>query len=979
MTVHGPMQQATRTIFLLVGSLALAGAASAQTSTGTLGGRISYQGDGLAGVTVSVTSDSLQGQRVTVTSSSGDYNLPGLPGGTYRVMFQLQGFHSLEQDVKLSAAQSRFVDAVMASEAVTAQIEVAARYETVSTSLTGVETVERDMLEKLAVDRSLSSAVSLSAGTADTGPRDQTVMSGSQSFENLYTMNGIVLNETIRQQPSSIFIEDSIQDTTVHTSGVSAEYGRFSGGVVNMTTRSGGNRFKGSLRLSLDNDDWSARTPLTVDQVDLVNQTYEATLGGYLWKDLLWFFLAGRDRTVDRLTQTYITQIPYDQTFDDTRLEAKLTALIARNHRLTATYSDRNWPYTNGSFGGFPSMDLRSIDPEYGLKNVGTALNYTGVLTDSLFVEAQFSQHDHTIIDVGGDDPSLTGGTPVLDYLLFGSFHAPFFCGEPCRDEERDNDNSLVKASWFLATDTIGTHDLVFGFDSFSNRVLYDNHQSASDYQIWTLYPHDFSTGTPLLNMVPFASLIAYRGLQDFAQRTDFKTNSGYVNDTWRISDRLTLNLGVRYDANNGTDAGGAKVVDGARWSPRLGASWDLVGDGKWILNAGAARYTSAIMYTIANSGTSGGRPVEITYLYTGPYVIASERGGNQAALEAVFDWFFDVYGGLENPTNIFLPPVVPGLTPQIGEEMGSPFVDELSIGVSMRLGDNGVFRADYMHREYAEFYAGETTPNRWVSSPLAGPLDLTIYQNENDLLERRYDGLLARLQYRLGDRFTFGGNWTWSHARGNWDGESAGDSAFAGDVTEYREYKDPRWYNPRGNLAVDQRHKLRLWAIWDAIASRRHNLSLSLLQSYLSGTPYSAVGIIDNTLGLEYVGNPGYVTPPQVLDYYFSARGSHTTDDVTSTDLALNYSFFIPVGRRDLEIFLQPEVLNIFNERGVVDVDTTVFTSESDSSLETFNPLTETPEEGVHWRRGDDFGTPTREQHFQLPRTFRVSVGLRF
>jgi hypothetical protein len=954
-------------------------AALAQTSTGTLGGRVTSRGENLPGVTVSVSSPALQGQRAVVTTTSGDYRFPGLPGGTYSVLFTLEGFRTLIQEVRISAAQSRTVDAIMAPESVSAEIEVAARYETVGTTAAGAETVSQDILERLAVDRSLESAVSLTAGTANTGPRNQAVIAGSQSFENLYTMNGIVLNETIRQQPSSIFIEDAIQDTTVLTTGVSAGYGRFSGGVVNMITRSGGNRLTGSLRVGLENDQWSAPTPLTTTQVDTVRQTYEATLGGYLWRDRLWFFLAGRDRTVDRSRQTHVTQIPFVQTFDDTRLEAKLTALVSQDHRFTATYSRREWPYTNGEFSGMPAMDLRSLDPLYGLENKGLALNYAGVLSDTLFIEAQYSQHDHTIIDVGGDDSSLTGGTPVLDYLLTGSFHAPFFCGLPCRDEERDNRNALAKLSWFLSTDSLGTHDLVFGIDSFSDQVLYDNHQSASDYQIWTLYPHDFSTGTPLLNMMPFASLVAYRGILDPALRTDFRTDSAFVNDAWRISNRLTLNLGLRYDANNGTDAGGVKVVSGDRWSPRLGLSWDLRGDGRWILNAAAGRYASAVMYTIANAGTSGGRPVEITYLYTGPPVSASELGSNEAALEAVFDWFFNTYGGLDNPSNIFLPPVIPGLTPQIGDDLGSPYVDELSIGLAVRLGDNGVIRTDYVHREYGDFYAGETIPNRWVESPLTGPLDLTVYHNENDLLERKYDGLMTRFQYRMGDRWSFGGNWTWSHAIGNWDGESAGASAFAGDVTEYREYKDPSWSSPRGNLAVDQRHKLRLWAIWEAVTSRRHNLSISLLQSYLSGTPYSAVGIIDNSLGLESIENPGYITPPLLLDYYFSARGEFTTDTVTSTDIALNYSFFIPAGSRDLELFVQPEVLNIFDENAAVGVDTTVFTSESDPSLLLFNPLTESPEEGIHWRKGNHFGQPTREDHYQLPRTFRVSVGLHF
>jgi hypothetical protein len=914
-----------------------------------------------------------------VTTPTGDYTLRGLPGGTYCLVFMAQGFRTLDQEIKIPAAQARFVDAVMVSDAVTGEVEVMARYETVSTSLAGAELVQHELLDRLALNRSLSAAVNLAAGTADTGPRQQVVISGSQSFENLYTMNGIVLNETIRQQPSSIFIEDSIQDTTVLSSAVSAEFGRFSGGVVNMITKSGGNRFSGSFRISLDNDDWSAGTPVTTVRVDDINQTYEATLGGFLWRERLWFFLAGSDRTIDRSRQTYITQIPFIQTFEDTRLEAKLTGLLGQNHRMVATYSDRDWPYTNGEFGGFPSMDLRGLDPVYGLENVAVALNYSGAVANTVFVEAQYSKHDFTIVDVGGDDPSLAGGTPVLDYLLFGSFHAPFFCGEPCRDEERDNSNHLAKLSWLFATDRVGTHDLVVGYDSFSNRVLYDNHQSASDYQIWTLAPHDFTTGTPLANILPFASAVVYRDLKEPAQRTDFRTESSFVNDTWRVGDRLTLSLGLRYDTSHGTDAGGAGVVDDTRWSPRIGASWDLRGDGRWIVNAGAARYASAVMYTIANAGTSAGRPVEIAYLYTGSAAIASELGGNQAALDVVFDWFFNSYGGPENPNNIFLPPVIPGLTPQIGEGLGSPFVDELSIGFSKRLGGSGVVRTDYVHRQYGDFYAGETIPNRWVESPLTGPLDLTVYRNEDDLLERRYDGLVTRFQYRVDDRLEFGGNWTWSHARGNWDGETAGESAFAGDVTEYREYKDPSWSSPRGDLTVDQRHKVRLWGLWYAVRSRRHTLSISLLQSYSSGTPFSAVGVVDNSLGLESVDNPGYVTPPRLVDYFFSGRGEYSTDDITSTDLALNYSFFIPTGGHDVEIFVQPEVLNLFDEHGAVGVDTTVFTSESDPSLELFNPLTETPVEGVHWRRGDEFGRPTRQQQFQTPRTFRVSVGVRF
>jgi hypothetical protein len=963
----------------MVAVLAMTGVAAAQTSSGTLSGRVTYEGEGMPGVTVTLTSPDLQGQRVTVTSTGGGYQLPGLPAGTYTVTFQLDGFRALEQEVKISVAQSRYVDAVLVPESVTGEIEVTGRLETVSTTLEGAETVEQDVLEKLAVDRSLVAAVSLTAGTTNTGPFNQAVISGAQSYENLYTMNGIVLNENLRNQPMDMYIEDSIQESTVLTSGVSAEFGRFSGGVVNMITKSGGNQFTGSFRVSFDNDDWTASTPFTTDKIDEVNTTLEATLGGYLWKDRLWFFLAGRNRELDFSEQTYITQIPYQQNAENKRLEGKLTAQLSQNHRFAGTYSVQESPTTNvPGLSSIPPMDMASIDPQADFDNEGVALHYTGVLSDTFFVEAQYSKRDFTIVDFGGDDPSLLGGTLIYDLLLGGSFGAPWQCGEPCRDQERDNENYLAKASWFISSENAGTHDLAFGYDSFDDQVVYDNHQTASDWYLITLTQHDFSTGEPLAVLFPFAFVISYSPVLEKSQRTHFKTNSAFVNDTWRISDRLTLNLGVRWDENDGTDAGGATVVDDSRVSPRLGATWDLFGNGEWILNAGFSRYVSSVAYTVVNQGTAAGRPLQVRYLYAGPPAFASELGGNEAALAVVFDWFFNVYGGVENPALLF-GATIPGLTPQIGSGLGSPYVDEYTVGFTTRLGGEGVLRADYVHREYADFYAGEIVPNRWVSSEITGPLDLEVYGNENDLLERVYDGLMTRFQYRLGDRWLFGGNWTWSHARGNWDGERETVSALAGDVTAYREYKDPSWNSPRGDLAVDQRHKVRLWAIWDAVQSRRHNLSLSLLQSYLSGSPYSAIANIDNALGLEYVGNPGYITPPAFVDYYFSGRGEYTTDSITSTDLAVNYSFIIPTGNRSLEVYVQPEVLNVFNEQGAVRVNTSVLTAANDPTLQFFNPLTETPAEGVHWRKSESFGKPISEGHYQQPRTFRVSVGVRF
>lgn len=80
------------------------------------------------------------------------------------------------------------------------------------------------------------------------GPNGNSVVNGAMSFESLYLVNGVVVNENIRGQSLALLIEDALQETTITTAAVSAEFGRFQGGVVNVVTKSGGNDFSGSFR-----------------------------------------------------------------------------------------------------------------------------------------------------------------------------------------------------------------------------------------------------------------------------------------------------------------------------------------------------------------------------------------------------------------------------------------------------------------------------------------------------------------------------------------------------------------------------------------------------------------------------------------------------------------------------------------------------------------------------------------------------------
>ena len=104
-------------------------------------------------------------------------------------------------------------------------------------------------------------------------------------------VNGAVVNENLRGSILNMFIEDAIQETTILTGAISAEYGRFTGGVVNSITKSGGNEFSGSLRDSITNPSWSASSfEGQPDFTDEIIHVYEATAGGRIIRDRLFFF-----------------------------------------------------------------------------------------------------------------------------------------------------------------------------------------------------------------------------------------------------------------------------------------------------------------------------------------------------------------------------------------------------------------------------------------------------------------------------------------------------------------------------------------------------------------------------------------------------------------------------------------------------------------------------------------------------------------
>jgi len=749
---------------------------------------------------------------------------------------------------------------------------------------------------------------------------------------------------------------------------------------VNAITKSGGNDFAGSFRTSFRNDDWRSTSPFAETKSDKLIPTYEATLGGPFVKDKLWFFGAGRLENETIGQETTFTRQSYERVTDEKRYEGKLTWSPSTRHSFRGSYSKIDSTQNGGFFTSAPIMDLLSLtdreDPQTLL-----SLNYTGTLKSNLFLEAQYSRRELSFIGVGAQSTDLVDGTLLIDGQRGSRYHSPTFCGI-CTPELRDNENYLLKGSYFLSTSNLGSHNLVAGVDLFNDKRLVNNHQSGSDYRI--IGTTTILRGTDIFPVFDQNTLIQWNPISAESQGSRYKTYSVFFNDLWRWNSRVTFNVGLRYDRNDGLNPERAQVAKDSKWSPRLSVTFDPNGDGAWTLNASYATYVAAIASGVTDATSAAGSPATYQYQYLGPVVNPNPAGSTlvdqNSAIRTAFDWFF-ANGGTSRAA---LAASVPGLNTRIASGVRSPAVNEWAAGATRRLGSKGLLRVDGVYRDFQDFYSTRVDPTTGqVRNSLGTLLDVRILENTDDV-ERRYWGINTQVSYRGSRRLNLGGNYTLSRTWGNVDGENSASGPISSTPNFYGEYTQARWNRPEGDLGTDQRHKLRAWAVYDLpVPSALGRVNVSVLQHFNSGLAYGAVGGVSRAGAVDprpYVTNPGYAVPLAEAVYFFTPRDAYRTESSTRTDISLNLSRRLGFHRS--ELFVQGHVVNLFDEAAIVNaqfISTRVLSAGNSTAYQRFNPFTETPVEGVHWAKAADFGQPTSRFAYQTPRTVRFSVGVRF
>ena len=866
-------------------------------------------------------SSALPGERASQTGIHGTFEITGLPPGAYTITFALSGFGDVSEEALVPLGGVAEANTSMAPAAVSETVQVVAVVPSPTASTETSVNLTVDQVDALPVGRNIFRITELAPGLTDNAPSaGQLALSGGFGHDNVFLVDGVDVNDNIFGTAHDLFIEDAIEETQVLTSGISAEYGRFTGGVVNTITKSGSNLLSGSFRANLYKPAWTTPTPFerqngqerTGDLSD--NTTYETTIGGPIVQDRLWFFYANRIERVAE-TQTFnATGIGYDSTTKNDRNLFKLTGSLAPGHLVEGSYM------RNATDEGRPSFGF-TIDPAAtiarSLPNDLWVATYRGAVTNQMFAEFQVSRKR---LGFRGNGGTLIGvvDSPFLTLTQrFAHYNAPYF--DAADPQDRDNQQITANTTYYLDTSGYGTHSIKGGFEHFRSTLRGGNSQSATGFVFDADYAVD-AVGTPLLDadgrlvpvFAPGASLIEdWRPIR--GATLDIDTLSFYVNDNWTVGSHWTFGLGLRAEKVDSRATGDIVGVNTSTVAPRLAAAFDPMGDGKVTFQATYGHYAGKYGEAQFGQNSNVGRPDLLLGVYTGP-------AGQGRSFAPGFDPnnYVTVFGLFPNQNVIF------------DDQLSSPLTKEFTVSGGATVGRGGYAKMTFVHRttsdvveDFFTLDGGSTTVIR--DGQTFGPFDNQVFRNSN-ALQRRYDALLFQGRLQVTDRFLVDGSWTVQiRNEGDFEGETANRPAISSPAFDYPEITPADRYYPTGRLDQYQHHKVRVWGIYTLGLGEAGAIDMAGIWRYNSGQVYSLAatgqGLSDTQAAI--LSSAGYSSGPDPRTLFFAdGRGSGEFPGYGLFDLSLQYG--LPIWR-SLQPWVKAELYNVLGNDSAIRWDTSV------------------------------------------------------
>lgn len=576
-----------RPFLIIVIVVALASIALAQSrETGAIRGVVTdEQNAPLPGVNVTLSGGNLMGGRTFVTGASGEFRFPALPPGEYQIKAELQGFGTvLREQIRLTTTTTLTADIKMKQSTLAEQVTVVAQSPTVDVKSTETAsvTLSNEVLRNIPYSQFTADIVNMAPGV-----NNNVAYGGSQDTGIAYSMDGVNVADPEGGSAWVFLDHNIIEEAKVMGVGLPAEYGNFTGVIFNLVTKSGGNQFAGHVELNFQGKagDWPNGLWQTTN-----NQAYAADfpgltsplsklldmnahLGGPIVRDKLWFY-AGLQYY---RSQDYPTGFPQAVDYKQPRGFAKLTAQLTHNLNITASVEIDNYKGVNrdGSATVSPEATVTQDSPE-----VVANFSLTQILSPTTFfdVKAAYFSGYYYLNPVAGKD--IYSHFDYADNMLRDSSGYYFYA-----DRSRFQANASL--THYVEDFIKGSHEFKFGAELERSTIR--------DRWGYT------GTGGPLGNSVRYFDYggqpyLAYQ-YGGYDANTRYTRLEGFLQDSWQITKRLNINAGVRLSQNWGQVKGvSGNMYDAGRIAPRIGFTFDLLGDKTTILKAHYGQFTEAML-----------------------------------------------------------------------------------------------------------------------------------------------------------------------------------------------------------------------------------------------------------------------------------------------------------------------------------------------------------------------------------------------
>jgi hypothetical protein len=932
----------------------------AQEKIGTVTGVVSDQsGAVIPGVTVTVTNKNTNRATTTVAGTDGIYFARGLEPGRYAVKFEQAGFSPVEfPDIILLVGQTLKIDAKMKVGGVETTVEVTDVSPLIDTQSTmvahNVTAEEFSRMPKTRTFQSLANASpSVNVGDVVEGGIQ---INGASGSENQFNVDGLSTNSLIEGHSRQNAAFEILQEVQVKTAGIEAEYGGALGGVISAVTRSGGNEFHGELHYYAAGNSIAASPVqrLLMDPVDLKTITYVQdtkdknktneigySLGGYFIKDRLYFFSAASPRFQDRsrnygtsdnqtvtLTQNQNFWQAYNKVSVDVtaNLRANVGFLWSPSNAegVIVAYSG----YTDKSTSSAASVLANQVRGYFSPQaNYNGNIDWTINSTSLLNIKAARFWDNYKALGVPGVSAIEWGkpstGIPGIPSSLS---QAQGFSTTP-RVTTTAFDiatRNLFQADLTKFFNVAGGHDLKVGVGRQKNVNKVDKSYPGGGYV--TL---NWDTSLTLPNGSTTRGTYGYYTVDDSGTKgsTSGTIDHFYIQDRWTVQKRLSLDLGVRFEKEvipsfrRDIKDFAFKFGWGDKVAPRLGASYDLFGDGKVKLYGSYGMFYDWVKYELAR-GTFGGdvwrtyyRPLDSI----DPNVVLKLGNGNLPGRNLwpteYQDWRIPAFGADQ-------------LDPDINP-MSSYLVNS---GVEWQLNPQLMVSARYTHNSLRDtiedigtlqdgsevyIYANPGRGLAKMSSPSG-----VVPSFEIPRPKRVYDAVELSLTRRFADRWFASGSYVISRLWGDYAGLQNSDEVLPGGTglvftgtqqitgTTYRPGSsatraydlDYYMWDAKGNLDVtgrlasDRPHVVKLYGSY-SLPSKVGSTELGGFFNISSGTPISTL-----------------VQDVQNIPIYVNGRGDlGRTPVLSQTDLLVAHEVSVAEGKR---LRFEFNAQNLFNQK---------------------------------------------------------------